>query len=444
MNSGLRINNIRWIITTTSVLALFCFLYTITPDFFNIGLSGVSWLYIILCFVFFSIRRGTLRKPLYFSGCFIYSLISIILQTIHGEYASAFWTGVSLLLVPCIFVSEVKDKKVFFKLIDCVIYSGMIVCFFGIAEALTGFNVFYSILNTVGVVANYNSVRLGMVRIISFTSHAISYAAYIMFLLSMVIYRIRQISSRRKKRSYSIIYIIAVVNAVLTLSRSAIMAIILCQLLLLLKLGVQKTVKKILVTICVTLALSLIVQIMVPDFDFISQFLLMMIGVFNKSVNNIITDAVGANANGIGERLLLYKWVWDSMEGSMIVGHGGGTAFAYNYTISGDIWNLTHTKESIEVQYLYQLYHYGMVGMLSQIIMYISLLIAGIKSYRKSKRYCEGKLTFDYVFLVTLAVYFLLFFAVNQATERHIFNMFLYLFFAYSTNRLFMENEGLK
>lgn len=222
------------------------------------------------------------------------------------------------------------------------------------------------------------------------------------------------------------------------------MAIILCQLLLLLKLGVQKTVKKVLVTICVTLALSLIIQIMVPDFDFISQFFLMMIGVFNKSVSNIITDAVGANANGIGERLLLYKWVWDSMEGSMIVGHGGGTAFAYNYTISGDIWNLTHTKESIEVQYLYQLYHYGMIGMLSQIIMYISLLIAGIKSYRKSKKSCEGKLTFDYVFLVTLAVYFLLFFAVNQATERYIFNMFLYLFFAYSTNRLFVENEGLK
>lgn len=146
MNSGLRINNTRWIITTTSVLALFCFLYTITPDCFSIGLSGVSWLYIILCFVFFSIRRGTLRKPLYFDGCFIYSLISIILQTIHGEYASAFWTGVSLLLVPCIFVSEVKDKKVFFKLIDCVIYSGMIVCFLGIAEALTGFNIFYSIL----------------------------------------------------------------------------------------------------------------------------------------------------------------------------------------------------------------------------------------------------------------------------------------------------------
>ncbi|GAA6278304.1 hypothetical protein F180042I2_06870 [Enterocloster bolteae] len=348
------------------------------------------------------------------------------------------------MLVPCIFVSEVKDKKVFFKLIDCVIYSGMIVCFLGIAEALTGFNIFYSILNTVGAVANYNSARLGMVRIIGFTSHAISYAAYIMFLLSMVIYRIRQISSRRKKRSYSIVYITAVVNAVLTLSRSAIMAIILCQLLLLLKLGVQKTVKKVLVTICVTLALSLIIQIMVPDFDFISQFFLMMIGVFNKSVSNIITDAVGANANGIGERLLLYKWVWDSMEGSMIVGHGGGTAFAYNYTISGDIWNLTHTKESIEVQYLYQLYHYGMIGMLSQIIMYISLLIAGIKSYRKSKKSCEGKLTFDYVFLVTLAVYFLLFFAVNQATERYIFNMFLYLFFAYSTNRLFVENEGLK
>lgn len=433
-----------WTITVTSVLVFFCFFYTISPDCFKVGLTGTSWLYIILCIGFFvAEKKGILRKPQYFGGCLLYLFVIVILQLIHGEYTSAFWNIISFLVISCIFVTKVDNKNVFLKLVDAVIYSGMVVCLFGFVEALTDFNVFYSIFNTVGAVANYNPERLGMVRIIGFTSHAISYAAYLMFLLYLTMYRMSQEIKRKRKRRYMFIYIIAAINAVLTLSRSALMAILLCQLLLLLKLGVRKAVKRIILVICSALVLSLVIQILVPDFDFISQFFLMMLGVFNKSASSVIADAVGANANGIGERILLYRWVWDSVKGNVLIGLGGESAFSYDYTIASNVWHIIHTKQSIEVQYLYQLYHYGLVGMLAQIAMYVSLLIAGMRSIKKSKTSWEGKLTFDFVFLITMAACFLLFFAVNQATERYIFRMFIYLFFAYSTNKIYTEHDIL-
>lgn len=426
-----------------TIIMVFAFLYPIVPDCFVIGLNGSSLLYIMVLAGFFLFRRNYLvnyHKSLFW--CMLYSLVMVAVQLLQGSVMGAFWAIISLPVMTMVFVDVIKKRSVFLKVIDTIIFAGGLVCILGIFEQITGINVAYTFFNTVGASPNYNSIRLGLIRIIGFTSHAIAYCVYIMFLLSIIIYRFNNLGPGKKKTLFKIIYIIGWVNAIFTVSRSSILMLIICQLLLQLRTGVKKSLKLAFLALLVLTCVLFVNTVFFPksDIQFLSSFISMFLGIVNPNYANKIANTIGDNMDGFGQRLVLYNWVWDSVKDSLFIGKGGLADFDYRYTLTSGFYTTEHVKKSIEVQYLYQLYHFGIIAMVTQIAMYVKLVVMGLKGAKKRPSEWEGKLSFNFVVGITFFVYFIQFFAVNQATDRYMFNILLYLLFAYNINKIYLSD----
>ncbi len=424
------------------VILVFVALLPVATDCFSIGLSWSSVLYLAL-FIFHILGSNNSKVRLYrpCMMCFIYTIIMFTVYLVHGEFSSIIWLILSLPVTTMIFIDNIKTKNFFLQIIDVIIYSGAVVCILGIIEELTGFNIFYTIFNTIGATANYNAMRLGLTRIIGFTSHAITYCIYLMFLLSLIVYRLSNNKNKIKKNVYIFIYVLAWINALCTVSRSTILMIIITQIILQFKKGIAKTMKKIALMILIISVIMLFTSFLFPntEFDLVSNFIKMFLGLFDSRIASLMSSQISENTNGIGERLQLYEWVRESIEGSMLFGKGTGESFDYHYNLTNGIYTTMHIKNSIEVQYLYTLFHYGVIAMVSQIMMYFSLIRLAFKRIRPKTYAWEKGLDFNFVVGITFVMYLIQFFAINQATDRYIFNIYMYLLFTYNANKIYSQ-----
>ena len=83
----------------------------------------------------------------------------------------------------------------------------------------------------------------------------------------------------------------------------------------------------------------------------------MFMVIVDPSYKDLVYPSFGTNVGGIGNRLDLFHWVWDSIKDHQLFGYGKGVPFAYRVNEFGLI------KRSIENQYLSRLYRYGVFGM---------------------------------------------------------------------------------
>ena len=84
-----------------------------------------------------------------------------------------------------------------------------------------------------------------------------------------------------------------------------------------------------------------------------------------KSIFDALTGADTSDTSemnyGVGHRFALWSWVWEKTQGYLIFGTGYSIPFVY-------VVSPTYIKESIEVMWLYMLYHVGFVGLFGYII----------------------------------------------------------------------------
>lgn len=429
-------------ISLYNLIQVLLIFFPILPFYFMVGNICVSNILIAvvgllgLCII---IRKHSLYVKI--DGILLLLLIWIGIRFIAYELSKDFMEGIwflfRTLICGIVVITGIRNRDNFLRAIYVLVYTSGIIACFGIIESITHFNVF-SLINTAGTILNYNPLRFGLLRILSFTSQTIVYCIYCMFMASMAFYLLSIERKKVKKRLLLFIYFLLWVNGLLTLSRSVILAFVVSQLLLLYGCGYSKFIIRIFQIIFCGLICYIVLGFFIPQIKTIVENLIFMIlAVFNDNYANTISSSFGSdNLKGIGNRFQLYSWVWDSLKGNLLWGMGSRTQFEYQYTAHYGVYYVPSTKTSIEVQYLYVLFHYGIVGLVSEVLAYIAVLWKCIKTNFKPALW-EGKISFNFVCLVVFLVYFIAMFAVNQSSESRIFYVLVFLLLAYCNTHKF-------
>lgn len=160
----------------------------------------------------------------------------------------------------------------------------------------------------------------------------------------------------------------------------------------------------------------------------------MLLAVFNDNYAAMLGNIDGT---GSGDRKELLKWVWKSMDNKWI-GMGGSAEFTYSLTEHSGIYSYIRTKTSIENQYLNLLYHYGIIGLISAIWVYIQLLIKSVIQAVKNSSKWEGRISYPKMLAVILGTYYISFFGVHQIDEKRIFFCLIFLLIAYCNNKAYI------
>ena len=436
--------NNRGIIKRESLINVFVVLYTVLPAYFVIGgLRATNVLALVFVLLWY-ITKPNITKPNICSGLSVCLAIWILIRTTilfyHSEISRAVVFLVGTVGLGSIFIPWINTKERFLKIIDLLISTFTIVSVLGVLESFSGINVF-SLLNNSGVILNYNNLRLGMTRIISFTGQTINYCFCCTIMGILTIYRISVENRTVKRRKLKISYFLLFVNVFLTLSRSIILCFIISQFILLWKMGFVKMLKRILLLMVFAVIVGFIWSVVTDsDDNLIMQIVYMLLAVFDSSyASKLSTNWGSEDKAGIGDRFSLYAWVWVSVRDHLITGMGEHAEFAYTYRNTDGIYSWMQTKSSIEVNYLSLLYHYGIISMISEIVLYMTAMINGFINSFKVKAPWENSLNYNFVFSLIILVNMVAWFAVGQGAEEALMYIVAFLFLGYRANDLYNE-----
>lgn len=429
-------------ISNSKLLVLYCALFPIIPTYLTIpGIASVTnILGAVLLMVIMLTNQKVMRIPNRTTelSLLIFAICTILISFAHGAVISGFWFFVSVLLAWAVFARTICDHNKLFSCLDVLVYVSGILSVLAIIEVFTGFNPFLALNNSGADVVDVH--RLGLTRAKSFTYQAITFGNYLTLTSSICVYRIVNCSTGRKKSAFKVIYVLMWLAVLSTISRSSILFFVTCQILLGLCMGQRKIFSKVFFVILIV-AISFFVYInLVDDYKSpIMNLIYLMMSVFD--------DSYSANLSGVfiaeGNRLDLYSWVWDSIQGSRLFGMGPGAVFSHNITYGNSIYSSVYTKTSIEVEYLNWLFHYGIVGLITKVVFLFFILITCLKngiSGRKKGNFLNFEMALGCAFLA----YFVSFFAVMQDTESRIFYILVFLLLAYRRNNIDYELEKIE
>lgn len=437
----LRLNKINYI-------SIFLCLFPILPYYFKFFSLEMTTLVALALFICYCVLLCIKNKPLVLCNKFdtvdfaiiAWALIRCLQYLFDGQFIGAVNVFSRSILAGFVMIRVINSKEKFLRAIDIVIYTGGVLAVFGIIESFTHFNVF-SLLNNTNAILNYNAVRFGLLRILSFSSHTIVYCVYIMFIINLAFYRITVESRENLKRTIlQIIYILLFINAILTLSRSAILFLLLSQIMVMYMCGFKKFLKKMLLIgliMAIVIAWGLAVGGVLATF--IKNVVAMLLAVFNSDLTEVIAGSYGAdNISAVGNRIDLYGWVWEDVKDTLFMGKGGSAKFSHMMTVYSSNYVYRFQKTSIEVQYLNILFHFGLIGLVSEVFANIALLVKSF-SCRRLKQKWEPKIGFGTLSFIVLLCYFLQMFAVNQSSDVTIFYLFCMLLLTYYKHHAFAE-----
>ena len=259
-----------------------------------------------------------------------------------------------------------------------------------------------------------------------------SYGLFQVFIVALIIYRMNLLDDRAKSKWLKIGYIVSVINVIFTVSRIPIIALILIHLIYGMMQSKEKRRKHIFLVVVIGFIGILICDVLnisIPLLDDLAETLQQLIGGQVESSSTTV---------GLGNRLQLWAWVSESMVGGLntwIWGRGITTKFAYQVYE----WQ---TKTSIENQYLYFLFHNGIVGLSTLLLSYVSILRFAFKCERKcGKRDNEVEYSFNIIILILLSVYYVVELGVQESDMSRIYVVLVSLLISY--NRLNKNNIGV-
>lgn len=415
-------------------------IYIITPLYFEIfSISAMNIIATIIVIISLRLDRIFKIKLIKYKMIYLCVIIWFIITSISLLFNQSA-TEIIFRFLRCILlflaINEMcKNKDKFLNIIHALVVTGGIISIFGIIEEVTHFNIFSLLLHE-GETLNYNPLRFGILRILSFSAQTISYGVYLMFVLALCVY-IMQFGDKKKQKVYRIIYFLLWVNLLLTLSRSIIMCTIISQILLLFLQGKKEFIKNALKIIVI-----LIIGLGIGSFIFpkikesVEMIIYMLLAIFDEKYIGLISSSFGGdNLNALGNRVDLYNWVSSSMGKKWIWGNGINAKFHFPYLETNGIFTWTQYKDSIEVQYLNILYRYGITGLVASILVYISTLYTCLVGKFK-KSLWENKIGFNAVCFVVLCAYYINFFAVNQSSDQNIFYTIIMLLIIYNSKKI--------
>lgn len=422
MNSKIRIKRKNLAVYLLILISVF-------PAYYHIMGRMVSSVILVPVLFFIAIRGRASIKSSDLKAMalfFIWVLIKSFIYVYHGEAFRAISFSLLVISIALVVPTYITSKEKFISLIDLMLAVSVFLCILGIVEGVTGFNPFV-MLDTEGDVVR-NLERLGIVRIISFTAQTTHYAIYASMMAVLAIYRVSIEKTKREKNKFYIIMGLNIINLLLTLTRSTIVCFIACVFMIILKMGVGRFLRIVLIVL-----IGVIVTGVFFEESFLGQFIYMMLAlVFPSFADRLSTGALSEYANGIADRVNLYKWVYESVAGHMILGMGERTQFAYVHKIDMVLFSYYETKKSIEVYVLYLLYHFGFVGVISEMIMYIQLTFRAFRNSLKKKMQFETRFNFDFIIFVILIMNIINWLAVAQGEESTTIYILLFAWISYT------------
>lgn len=401
--------------------AVLIFLFPILPQFIYVvgGINMVNFTVILfLLSVIVSARIAKIHISQYLPLFWIYELFRCVLLFIDGEAIRGAASFLSFFVVPYLLIGCIKSKNKFFSALDIVILGGVVLGIFGIFEQITRFNIFQYFSD--GSIEFAGNERYGLLRVMTTFGQPIGYGLYQVFISAIIYYRLNSDLSGKRKTFYYVAYVISVVNIVLSVSRTPLLAYILLQSLLIFQKSKKKFVNWAFVGVIILLiggVIGDVTGIKIPLLnDIIQSFTNLFQGVTQTSEQTV----------GFGDRFNLWIWVADSMEGNWLFGNGATAEFAYEVYE----WQI---KTSIENHYLFTIYQYGLIGVFILVSMYISILFYAKKcNHKYGLRMNEKRLSLNKTFLIVFIVYNLIELGVQETDLTRLYVVLIALLISYN------------
>ena len=426
-----------------NILLAFIFIYPITPWYITFGplnlVNIVSMIFIAFWIVGSNMRIANFSRTNAFF--WIYLLVYSVQALIDTSLVKAIAYIIAQLTVCLIVYTEMRKRKIFVEALHMLVYAAGILSVIGLVEEVTRTNIFH-IISRLPSSSFCTEIRLGIYRIETSFSHPIVYCAYLCFIAGLLNYLINNEIEKKRRRIFRIIYILVIINALLTMSRSTLFVLLLEQMILGYMTGGIKFSKKIL------LALAFLIFILVISsalgLSYISKIKdiwYMFLAIFNDNYSSMYSTSFGMNESGIGNRLELFTWVADAVKGHELFGMGTSANFAYSVKAVESTWNYSYTwtKTSIENEYLYNYFIHGLVGILTFVLNICGVIIYAIKTNKISKPYTaniegivENKMTFPKVMTILLIGYGISLFSVRSSDNVRMFNILICILFTYN------------
>ncbi len=380
------------------------------------GMYSFRIITVVVLVLLLFLQSGRLKFDSFFKNWFMWfyfgTTVFVYLRFMEIKGLAGFLLdSVVLYVIVTNLINSHKSYQLFVSVLTKMILLYSILC---VLEFVTGCNIW-------NVVTNQSLVqmRYGFYRSFGCMSTPINNGFFMILCMPVIMDAILQ---NKKNKIYIAAYVLAMITLICTLSRAPILAALVLNLVWLLKRGLFSfMLKHIRIVIIVGIAMFLIVQIPAVS-SALTRFVSMFLAITDDSVARSITDSFGVNAEGFGQRVELYDWVWKSVQDSITFGKGPTYPFDYVW-IRWD--GKKQLKQSIENQYLACLFHFGMAGLVTMIMFYLSLL----KRHFNYKEIIKiHTLTVDFLWVTTLLTYFIVILTAAIADDIKLFFVMMALY----------------
>lgn len=382
--------------TKKQVILFFVALYPILPGYFKIvNLDSGVFLAIIFCMINFSFillenKKISISQKLLVMLA-LCSMLMLIPLLLHGENNRAIRIIIEYFLTPLFFINGIKRKKDIIDAINVVLYVCCALTFCGVIEFISKKSLFVFLFNGS---ANdfYPSLQMrgSLARIATTFGHSISFAIYLSAcaLLAFFMY------CRTKKKKYLFIYIMILVNIIMTVARFPIIVFVIFQLIMLWNDGYKNFIKTILKVSIIGVLLVVIGGIIFPKiFETLNAIMLIVGGVFSASAAAKVGDI--SNANPFIYRFELFKVIPQYFKGHLLFGNGENIGFTFSM--------LNHKYYSIDNAYLEWILKYGICGFCGNIFFLFSGLPNKYRKKNKENVLCISLIVLYIVNLLSVA-----------------------------------------
>lgn len=366
----------KYLIFLSAVLIMFL------PRRLYIG--GVfSFRAVILCLLLlYVVKHKAIKfpKPLGMPLMMAYFIYSILNYFFTFQIASGIGFLVDSVFLICLITSLIRNRDSFDYFID--VFIGMLAIYdlLGLIETFTGINIYDFISGSSAI----QSVRFGLTRFCGAGLVSSNNANFLLLASILIVYRIINCDGIKKRNRFILIYILNTFAIFFTMTRASIMLFVALQFIWLIKAGLFRFIQRHFLKIVLSIILLIIVITFVPQINtMVTNFTMMFQAIFDASTADSISISFGSNAQGTGERIQLYEWVSQQMEGAELFGKGANTPFIQEYTTW---YGKRVVKNSLENHYLIMYYQLGIVGLITFIGHYIYMIYYTLKVGKEYKK----------------------------------------------------------
>ena len=384
------------------------------------GIGGPTF-YVLFCAIAIMIKKGRKTKiPKYY---IIYLMITLVCIFVHFSERAVFIHIIACLdIIGFCFLASlaIENREDFFSFIRFIVAVFAIYAFFGIIESLLHFNIFDVLTGTSVEYTYANQLRFGLARSRGACDVSINNGMMLCMALCIAAYAMIN-ADKREKKVFTAAYILIFINCFLTLSRGIWIDVLISQGLIFISQRPMKQVISIMKLLALAFVAVIVCAVAAPS-------VLTSVGNITDSMVNsvidIITGGSSSDLQGEGDRILLWGWVWSTVQDSLLWGKGYASEFAY-LTSQGAV------KESIEVMWLRELYKTGLVGMFGYIFFQLGTLIYTFKK-REKGAIKKGKIGFNQIVLIICISYFITQFSCSCSEDLRFFYCIVGLLFVYN------------